>query len=234
MKIFDLEIEGRNYHPHILECLYPEFCQKYCRKEGDYITNIDRENRLKTSKEVKNELGRRIIAGESLPAIIIDYPEHILNYQRIYQSVTLFRLHSMRAIETSTCRGIWIHGPAGVGKSYFAREFCKQHNIQLFLKSQSKWFDGYQGQAAILLDDYDCGKALGHLLKIWTDCYATDGEIKGGTVPLMHVLFFVTSNYSIEDQFSDEIYNGAVKTDYEELRNALRRRFQTVHLKARH
>lgn len=26
MKIFDIEIEGRNYHPNILECLYPEFC----------------------------------------------------------------------------------------------------------------------------------------------------------------------------------------------------------------
>lgn len=43
------------------------------------------------------------------------------------------------------------------------------------------------------------GSALGHLLKLWTDSYALEGEIKGAMIPLNYQRFIVTSNYSIED-----------------------------------
>lgn len=55
--------------------------------------------------------------------------------------------------------------------------------MSLFLKSQNKWWDGYDGQAVALLDDYDGDwKAFGHLLKIWADQYVFPGEVKHGTL----------------------------------------------------
>lgn len=62
-----------------------------------------------------------------------------------------------------------------------------------FLKAQSKWWDGYSGQEAVILDDHD-NPCLGHYLKIWADKYACKGEIKGGTIPLSYKTFVVTSN----------------------------------------
>lgn len=57
----------------------------------------------------------------------------------------------------------------------------------------------------VLLDDLDVGERwMVHYLKIWSDKYSFNGEVKGGTVPLSYSLFIVTSNYSIEELFQPE------------------------------
>jgi len=71
-----------------------------------------------------------------------------------------------------------------------------------------------------LLDDHD-SPCLGHLLKIWMDHYVCTGETKGGTVPLMHRDFVVTSNYSI-----DQLY----EKDGEEMIQAIKRRCKVIHM----
>lgn len=92
-------------------------------------------------------------------------------------------------------RGVWYWGPPGTGKSHTARA----NFPEAYLKAQNKWFDGYQAQKSIIIDDFDKGGiCLGHHLKIWADKYACNGEVKGGHVPLQHETLVVTSNYSIE------------------------------------
>lgn len=87
------------------------------------------------------------------------------------------------AKDCSDVRGTWYWGKPGVGKSHRARA----ENPSLYIKAQNKWWDGYKGQGAVLLDDLDKGgSCLGHYLKIWADKYACTGEIKGATVPLNH------------------------------------------------
>lgn len=93
--------------------------------------------------------------------------------------------------ESDSCRGIWYFGKPGTGKSHAARHIYSE---SLYIKSQNKWWDGYRGQGAVLLDDFD-SPSLGHLLKIWSDKWACYGEIKGGTVALRHQWFIITSNY---------------------------------------
>jgi len=44
---------------------------------------------------------------------------------------------------------------------------------------------------------------LGHYLKIWADHYPCTGEIKGSTIPLVHKILVVTSNFTIAELFKE-------------------------------
>ncbi len=100
-----------------------------------------------------------------------------------------------------------MYGPPGTGKSHAARTKFPD----AYIKSQNKWFDGYSGQNAIILDDLDTN-TLGHYLKIWTDKYPCVGEVKKGTVPLLHDHFIITSNKSIDELFeADPVMAEAIK-----------------------
>lgn len=73
----------------------------------------------------------------------------------------------------------------------------------------NKWWDGYTGQKVVLIDDLD-SDCLGHYLKIWADRYKCSGECKGSTIPLAHQTLIVTSNYSIDALFKDQVLIDAI------------------------
>lgn len=109
-------------------------------------------------------------------------------------------LHALKSVlqdpsESEEVRGIWIHGPPGVGKSYAVRKVLAP-DTDLYIKSQNKWWDNYQGEEFVLIDDFDVqGETLGHHMKLWADRYKATGEVKGSSVSLRHKWLFITSNY---------------------------------------
>lgn len=196
-----------------LEAMRGSFLQneKYCSKQGSLIELGVRPMDNGHRRDLQ-QFCDRLIDGEKLKEVALDMPTTFCQYHNGLRSL---QAYVSTPYEHDSVRGYWYWGPPGTGKSHYARH----HFTGLYIKAQNKWFDGYNGETTILLDDFDC-KLLGHYLKIWMDKWSCSGEVKGGTVHLQHHHFVVTSNYSIRDMFYPD----------ENLIGAIERRCQIVHM----
>lgn len=101
----------------------------------------------------------------------------------------------------------WYYGLSGAGKSRKAfEEFPNAYR-----KMCNKWWDGYTGQDAVIMEDIDpTHKVLGHHLKIWTDRYPFICEAKGDASAPNFKTFIVTSQYHPSEIFEDAQTQAAI------------------------
>jgi len=106
-------------------------------------------------------------------------------------------------------------GATGTGKTRKVHE----ENPNVWVHTDGPWFDGYQGEEAVLFDDFHGGVfKLPYLLKL-LDRYPMRVPIKGGFVQWKPKRIYITSNLDPDTWF----YNA-----HEEHKNALKRRFKEV------
>jgi len=196
-----------------LEVMYgsPQQASAYCKKEGDYVEHGALP--LTNGQAVKRKWEDIRTAAKEGRLDDIDPKIYIAHYhtlKRIRQD------HMVMPADADGVTGVWYYGPPGTGKSRTARE----NYPGAFLKSCNKWWDGYQAQDHVIIDDLDkAHTALHHYLKIWSDRYAFPAEHKGGTVAIRPKTIVVTSNYTPEELWPDQ------PVDVE----AIRRRFKFTH-----
>lgn len=165
--------------------------RKYCTKDGDFVEigtpPITVQDKWKLTRKLAEE-GR---FPEIDDAMFIRYHSAI---KRIRQD------HPQEyPMLDSTC-GVWLYGESGVGKSRIVHDLFPK----AYLKSCNKWWDGYQGEDIVLIDDVDPNhKVLGHHMKLWGDHYPFPAEHKGTTIRIRPKLVIVTSQYSINEVFDD-------------------------------
>lgn len=120
------------------------------------------------------------------------------------------------------------HGPSGTGKSRRVRELEAPQNLYTIPSSQREgggvWFDGYNGQSAILIEDFDSDIAFRTLLRL-TDGYSGEQfPIKCGHIYKRWRRVYITTNKSPDNWYvNDPRINWECKCP-----PALKRRFTEV------
>lgn len=82
-------------------------------------------------------------------------------------------------------------GRTGTGKS---RRAWEEAGTSCYCKDpRTKWWDGYGGEANVVIDEFRGSIDVSHLLR-WFDRYPVRVERKGGSFPLSATTFWITSN----------------------------------------
>lgn len=170
-----------------------EQASHYCKKEGSFVEHgtcsVTAGEAGGAAEKERWEMARKRAREGNLDDIPADI---YVKYYRTLKEIKKDHMQSPDDCDAVT--GVWIWGRAGCGKSRKAR----QDYPNAYLKLQNKWWDGYQDEENVILDDYDC-KELGHHIKIWADRYAFIAETKGGAIKIRPKKFVITSNYHPTD-----------------------------------
>lgn len=193
----------------------PQQAADYCKKDGLYLEFGELSKQPHELGGAANALkweqawaAAKVGNFEEIPAKL--RIAHYFAFRRIRQD------YQQAPPDAEDVCGLWYYGPPMTGKSTAARAVPGTR----YDKPCNKWWDGYQGEDNVILDDFDHNhKALGHHLKRWADKYAFPAEMKGTTIQIRPKLIIVTSNYSIDDIFADDPV----------LADALKRRFKRTH-----
>lgn len=167
----------------------------YCSKEGNFV---EKGVRPLTQQE-KGVKGADAIARTWELAKIGEFeqlpPGQIKTWEYIHAK------YGAKVTDIPQLHNHWIQGPTGCGKSSLVRSL----EIPFYSKGMNKWWDGYDGEELVVLDDFapEHGKYLGYFLKIWADHYVFNAEVKGGMLRIRPVYIIVTSQYSLAQCFEE-------------------------------
>lgn len=170
------------------ECI--KACILYCKKERSRIEGPFEFGKMP-------EQGRRTdletIATKFLTLKVIDFvkacPSEYVRYHR--------GLQALRAVSTphrnpNTPPIVkWHYGPAGSNKT---RTAFDRHIESVYIKDGSMWWDGYDNQEAIIIDDFDGKWPYRDLLRL-LDRYPYQGQIKGGFVKITSPYIYITCEH---------------------------------------
>lgn len=141
----------------------------------------------------------------SLEKINDAVPKTIIKYGRGIQLSRQLFLSAQAPTSFHRCV-IVLWGPSGTGKSQWARQYAAHNGWETYSKTLSKsqdtqWFDGYDGEGVLILDDFTDSAVSFRELLIWTDIYKHRVSLKGAMVLGTWHTVIITSNTNPDDWY---------------------------------
>lgn len=202
--------------------------EKYQYPESDVISNFDWKKEVNKNNRLK-EIIEKIGNGEIREFNFYDFMDidEYTKYKRQIDVAFQFRREKSKGVDRKM-NAIFITGDAGVGKTFYAKEFAKEKSYSVFVSSGTNDpFDGYKGEDCIILDDLRPSTMhLADLLKVLDNNTASSVKSRYFNKILECKLIIITTTKDI-DTFFNEVF---AKPDEKETAKQLMRRCQ-IHIR---
>lgn len=175
----------------------------YCTKEGDFLTYGDEPRIINGGMREKKRWKQTLdwIKDNQIdlvdPQLQITQCRNIEFLRRKYAKRPGDLVYGMK-------HATWIYGPSGSGKSREARK--RMEGKTWYDKSQNKWWDYYEDEDFVLIDDLEKenAKCLIAFMKRWFDVYPFVAEVKQGMAKYLRPKnFIITANWHPHEIFGD-------------------------------
>ena len=156
---------------------------RYCKKDGNIWYEDGDPPKGQGLRVDLKMIKQRMEAGATVSEMIDD--GMINNFQQIQLAEKLNKYVKFKRTKPVV---VWIHGPTGCGKTRFVHD----NYSDVYVAMNNKWWDGYENQSVILIDDLRAEDyPFNYLLRL-LDAYQLQLEVKGGSVQLRNKMFIIT------------------------------------------
>lgn len=187
---------------------------EYCKKEKDFVEKGEMSNQGKrTDIEQATDL---IIAGKTMREVALNNPSTYVKFHKGLMAFKSIILQPRDSVPEVIC----YYGTTGVGKSKIAREETDKDTRYVWNPSNDKWFDGYEGQPQLIMEEFRGQLPFGFILAL-TDRYDMKVQYKGGMIEMVATKIIFTSPKHPREWYNHE-------TDSTDKIDQLLRRFTKI------
>lgn len=136
-------------------------------------------------------VARDIRAGFSLGKIFEEHPKEFFPYYKGIERAMSLCSKSRQWKSTV----FWLYGPTGTGKTRFVTDLVGYEDLY-WKQSGHGWWDGYEAQTNVIIDDYRTTFCKFNELLALLDRYPYQLQVKGAMRHLLARRIFITSPYS--------------------------------------
>lgn len=187
--------------------------QKYCSKEGDFEEWGECPEGQGHRSDI-SDFRDAILDGMLEEELIMLYPNMMAKYDRFYQRCRniVLKREAKKMIQPEV---IVIQGDTGVGKTHTV---YLENNIDDIYKAEvgdgssgSVFWDNYNGESVILIDDFHNNLKLDYMLRL-LDKYPMKLNVKGGHTWKCAKKIYITTNININSWYRNcpEIHRKAL------------------------
>lgn len=178
-------------------------CVEYCTKDD---TRVDGpwtfgERQGSGKRNDLDDIKRKLDAGASAAEIADAHFGSWIRYRESFEAYKRLRPVDARNGSWKT-ELVVLCGPSGTGKSRLAAELAGQDGYY-FNAGGGKWWDGYDGQRVVVMDDFVGTVPFTEILRL-ADRYPHQVEVKGGTRTFSSKCIIITSNKRPEEWYDPQ------------------------------
>lgn len=161
-----------------------EQASNYCKKDKHFIElgTISKQGKRSDLQNVTE----MIVDNTPMREIALQNPDIYVKYHK--------GLHALKYVieedRKEPPKVFWRWGKSGTGKT----RFCVEKHPSHYIKDGTMWWDGYEQQEAIIIDDFDGCWPYRDLLRL-LDRYKYQGQVKGGYVRINSPFIYITCEH---------------------------------------